>query len=424
MVSPKFWSPMRDTSGQVAVIFALLTLPILMMTALAIDAARQVNTHRHLDIATDLASLAGVRAMEDASLSDQAVEAIVENYYFAQLTSTYSDLSCGTPEVTVDRTTRTVSVEGNCALPTIFGLYSPASDTVAIAQGAVSETDLTELELALILDVSHSMIGPRGEAMKDAAKNFVSTLLDDTTKDRVRISIVPFATSVNAGIYGNRAMGRFDHDDRFGDGVDKVCVREREGPEAHSDARPMIGQFVRENMSSDPIFRCLDESVLPLSNEPDPMHDLIDGLTPDSGGSAGQVALAWAWYTLSPNWHSIWPAAAEPASYGEPDLEKVVVLLSDGKFNKYYDLAPFSELYARAEAIRVCNGISDENIEIYVVDYLESGGGSGLEWWTPTGVLQRCASSGEHYFRVVDNGDFQSVLTRIASRLKWARLKG
>lgn len=423
MVSPNLRSPIRDTSGQVAILFALLALPILLMTALAIDVARQVNTHRHLDIATDLASLAGVRAMEDASLTDQAVEAIVQTYYFAQLTSTYSDLTCDAPEIAVDRTTKTVSVEGDCDLPTMFGLYNPGSETVAIAQGAVAQTDLTELEVSLVLDVSASMIGARGDAMKDAAKNFISNLLDDSTSDRVRISIVPFASSVNAGVFGNRAMGRFDHDDRFGDGRDKVCVREREGTEVFSDAAPIFGQFVEENTHSHPQFRCLDEGVLPLSNEPEPMHDLIDDLTPEISGSAGQVALAWAWYTLSPNWRSIWPTSAEPAPYTDPDLEKVVILLSDGAFNKHYDNDTYASLYARYYARQLCAGISAEGIDIYVVDYVIAGGG-GTEWWTPQGLLRFCASSEDHYFRVVDSSDFEVVLNRIASRLKWARLAG
>ena len=294
MVSPRHRRPIHDARGQVAIIFALLALPIMLITALAIDSARQVNTDRHLDIATDLASLAAVRAMEDASMSDAAIEAVAETYYIAQLESSYGDVNCDAPDVVIDRTAKTVSVEGSCAVPTVFGLYSSAPETVAVTQGAVAESDVTVLEISLVLDVSASMIGARGDAMKDAAKNFVSSLLDVTTADRGRNSSAPSPSSVNAGSYGNRARGRLANDDGNGDGTDTVCVRERGGVEAPTDAPPMIGQFVRENTSTRVPSRCLDQSVLPLANDTGPMHLLIDGLTPEHSGSGGQIALAWA----------------------------------------------------------------------------------------------------------------------------------
>ena len=66
----------------------------------------------------------------------------------------------------------------------------------------------------------------------------------------------------------------------------------------------------------------------------------------------------------------------------------------------------------------------DAGISIYVVDYLAGGTpDSGvLSQWSAENTLRHCARDDEYYFRVVDNSDFQTVLNRIANRLKWARL--
>ena len=51
--------------------------------------------------------------------------------------------------------------------------------------------------------------------------------------------------------------------------------------------------------------------VMPLTSDVDALKAKINGLSA-SGGTAGHLGTAWAWYTLSPNWASLWPTA-EPA---------------------------------------------------------------------------------------------------------------
>ncbi|MEO0607280.1 MAG: TadE/TadG family type IV pilus assembly protein [Pseudomonadota bacterium] len=408
---PGFKRLLRESRGQVAIIFALVSLPLLLIVAFAVDYARQVNSYRHLEFATDMASLAGVRALDDGNLSDQAVKSLAEDYYRAQLKSAYGDLDCAAPDVSVEREVRKVTVQGGCEIPTMFGAGIVGQDTLAVATGATAQTKLTALEIAITLDVSGSMRGDKEAAMRDAAGNFVSTLLRPGTKDRVRMSLIPFSSAVNASLYGNRAMGRSDDDDRANDGVDLVCVKEREGVEKYTDARPAPGQWVRENTSHR--ARCLSAPIAPLSNDEHAVKAAIQGLAADAGGTAGHLGLNWAWYTLSPNWKAIWPLEAVATDYDTPDTVKAVVLLSDGGFNKWYDPSMSAGYRAAWDAITLCDGMQDEGIEIFVIG-LDLP--PGVAWYSPEQVLRSCAGDAANYFEA-EAETLQHVFMEIAGRL-------
>lgn len=61
-----------------------------------------------------------------------------------------------------------------------------------------------------------------------------------------------------------------------------------------------------------------------------------------TGNTVGQFGPPWAWYNLSPNWNSVFSTASEANPYsllsqlnrkGKPLLEKIAVLMTDGKHN-------------------------------------------------------------------------------------------
>ena len=58
-----------------------------------------------------------------------------------------------------------------------------------------------------------------------------------------------------------------------------------------------------------------------------------------TGGTAGPVGTAWAWYTLSPNWASLWPRPiASRSAYDTAELRKIAILMTDGEYNTEYDV--------------------------------------------------------------------------------------
>lgn len=438
---------LRRNGGNVAIIFAMMLVPIAWVISLAIDSSRQVSTKRHIAFAADAASLAGARAMEDGTLTDNEIKGLVKKFYLAQLDTAFGDLVCDEADVAVDRTARTVQVGGSCDVPTIFPVLT--TDNVPVRSDAMAQAKITQLELALVLDVSTSMSASQIAELKAAAKDFVASVLTPATADRVRISAVPFAYSVNAGIYGNRALGRADLDDRAGDGTDKVCVSQRQHVQHYyTDAEPISGQRVDDGSAYGQVIvdLCPDDSVMPLTNEAATINSLIDGLpsgtgyTPEEtaalGGTAGHVALSWGWYSLSPNWNSVWPTDARPADYSDQTTKKVIILLSDGQNNELYSGQPFHPWHAQLKASAMCTGIHDDStIQIYVINYLPVGTppfthymGMAIppEWAAldPVTLLRHCASSDDHYFQVSPSMDYAAIFGRIATSLQETRIVG
>ena len=72
--------------------------------------------------------------------------------------------------------------------------------------------------------------------------------------------------------------------------------------------------------------------LVPLTKDTKVLKDTIDGFAA-SGNTAGQLGTAFAWYLLSPNWNTVWPADSQVTAYGTPKVDKIAMLMTDGEYN-------------------------------------------------------------------------------------------
>ncbi|MDZ7708970.1 MAG: VWA domain-containing protein [Roseovarius sp.] len=73
-------------------------------------------------------------------------------------------------------------------------------DPMSAPAAGAAEESIGSVEVSLVLDISGSMnSNSRLTRLKPAARNFVDTILENSEQDKVSISIVPYATQVNAG---------------------------------------------------------------------------------------------------------------------------------------------------------------------------------------------------------------------------------
>lgn len=399
MVANIFSSWANNTRGNVAMIFGISLVPLLLVVSFAIDSSRQISTSHHLQSAIDAASLAGARALEDASKTDTEIKTIALNSLNANLGSTHSDVTCAESNVLINRDQGTVQVASDCTLNTLIG-GSLTQDTMGVSNSGTAKANVTKLDLAMMLDVSGSMSGDKLADLKTAAITAAETLVTDATGDRVRVSFVSYSTSVNAGIYGNEALGRLPGDDSDGDGVDKVCVSERTGSAAWKDDDPQLGKYVGDEATS-----CPDSSLLPLTNDLDKFETEINKLNAN-GWTAGHLGVAWSWYLVAPDWGLIWPAASEPRSYTEPNAIKAVILMTDGKFNRAYESTLGD---SNLQAKTMCDEMRDEGVLVYSVAFQAPSSAKA--------TLKDCAGGDTRFFDATSGEDLLNAYAAIASEL-------
>lgn len=156
-----------NSCGNVAIIVAVLFIPLIVAVAGAVDIANFVSVENRLRVATESAALA------TASLrSSSAVEKIANEYVKSNLPNTAFwetiDIQVPAPEVSIN--SRTITVNASIALPTSFLKIIGIDKLTAHASSVATQTK-TDAEIALVLDISSSMAGSGkiGE-LKPAAK--------------------------------------------------------------------------------------------------------------------------------------------------------------------------------------------------------------------------------------------------------------
>lgn len=94
-----------------------------------------------------------------------------------------------------------------------------------------------------------------------------------------------------------------------------------------------------ENEGTGPNLGC-GPAITPLVASRSTIQAGIDEMLPwHRGGTFANLGLAWGWRVLSPRWRDLWGGdtpAGLPLDYSEPNMEKVVILLTDGQ-NQWFD---------------------------------------------------------------------------------------
>lgn len=190
---PKRRSLRRDLRGNVAMIVALATVPVVGCIGLAVDAGSALRRQERLQAAVDSGVLAGLKAMPYQN--DQGVTDAANRY----IQTNFGGLPYELTEVDIDRTNSRVEIsaksENRTMFGGIFGIRKIDVSANAIAAGGGT------IELVMVLDNSGSMAqSGRIQALREASTDLVDTLMDDAAlAGRISIGVVPFSTAVNVG---------------------------------------------------------------------------------------------------------------------------------------------------------------------------------------------------------------------------------
>ncbi|NEX47776.1 pilus assembly protein TadG-related protein [Pseudotabrizicola algicola] len=181
----------RDEDGHILIFTTVMLTLMLMLAGIGVDIINFETMRTKQQQTLDRATLAA------ASLTQQLdAEAVVRDY-FAK-----ANMTDHLRSVSFERTfnASTVRAEAEKEITPIFmNLYDMSNSTKLVARGRASaEQRINNIEIVMVLDVSGSMNdSSRLVNLKTAANEFIDTVLDQDTENRVSISIVPFNGQVN-----------------------------------------------------------------------------------------------------------------------------------------------------------------------------------------------------------------------------------
>lgn len=420
---PRLATFRHDRSGQVAMLFGLMATVLFLLVGGAIDLGRWVHARTQTIAAIDAAVLAGGRALQvNASNKDAALQA-ARKYYAANV-ETRLPLKRDTVDFEVMDTENgtIVTARGSAAIETPFlklanvpelPLINESGAEFSEAKLAAGANAKQNFEIAMMLDITGSMCnsnrspcttGRKMDAMKAAAKDLVNIVVwDNQSEFTSKVAIVPFSTSVRlpssaidaarGTVDGNvnqgnprKSITKSSRNNTYRYNVAEYCVVERAGSSAYTDDAPGSNKYVMPLRTSVSNRRswgdCPLESeaeVLPLSSSKPTLVSKIEGLTAN-GGTAGQVGTAWAWYMLSPNWGTLWPASSRAVAYGTEATQKIAILMTDGDYNTEYTEDGIqtgssgagstpANASSVSQAKSLCDGMKSKNITVYTVGF-------------------------------------------------------
>ncbi|MEM8876474.1 MAG: TadE/TadG family type IV pilus assembly protein [Pseudomonadota bacterium] len=420
----------RDERGAVLIISAFLLPILLMVVGFGVDYSNAVRVRTTIATALDAALLAAARDLSIGAIDESDVNAQVNAYFDANVAgSNLNNISVGEVETSLDTNDGTISGSVNADVQTAFsGIVQ--TDNINVGTDAEATYNLLNVELALVLDVTGSMGGSRLSNMKTAANDLIDLIIPETNQsggiDKVRVSVVPYSDLVNVGTYEQLITG-------YSSG--ESCVYERAGVYARRQTPPVgpvdgFGPEDDDGEVNDPPsgngnrdektivndernFRgyvCNNPTLLPLSGDKETLKAQINSLSA-SGWTSGHIGIQWGWYTLSPRFNRVWPTESDARDYNEPKNLKVMVVMTDGSFNTWYE-DDIGNSYDQAELL--CRNIKRRDILLYTVAFQAPNDAETF--------LRGCASGPEYYFETSTGSSLRSAFEQIAQRLRALRL--
>ncbi|RUV35683.1 pilus assembly protein [Mesorhizobium sp. M7A.F.Ca.MR.148.00.0.0] len=432
----------RDRGGNFAVLFGLSASVLALAAGFSVNVSQLYNAKSSLQSVVDAAVTSTARDLTTGAIKEADADKSVQAFFDAN--DTAGILQAGQvvlDRLIVDKTAKTVQVDAHVDVALFFPIFG-MSDTRRVAAMTTSLYSDKTIEVAMMLDVTGSMAGQKIKDLRTAAANAVDSFLggQDPSKPRVRVSIVPYANSVNAGqlaassVYveinasqrkqapGNTSARPASASPRLDN-----CATERKGADQYSDAGPDSSMVNRDYLLSGfaantGTAACPVAALVPLTADAATLKNVIKDLVA-SGGTAGHIGVQWTWYMLSESWGSVLNASQRPAKADPKKVGKYAILMTDGEFNlSYFDASNVDGVYndagketTRTAATKLCAAMRDKGIEIFTI-------GFKLDEANAATTLQTCASpdtgSVKHFYQAASGIELDAAFQTIARNIE------
>jgi Flp pilus assembly protein TadG len=416
---------LRDDRGNVAMTFALALIPLVGAVGSAVDYSRANSARTAMQAALDSAGLMlskDAQSLTQAQLEAKAVAAFKANFNRPEVrdvtvTSTFSSPQAGSYQLNI-------SAAGK--LDTTFtAMWLPEMSINSTAQIVWG---MKRLELVLALDNTGSMASSnKMTQLKLAAKDLLKTLQNAAKKaDDIKVGIVPFATDVNVGTDNknvswirwdeweaangtcskswNKTKSACENNNGTWTPVSKNnwngCVWDRDQSYDVNNSAASAGLqatlYSAHQASNCPV------QLITLTNDWSALNSKVDDMQP-TGNTNVTIGLQVAFQMLS-------PVAPFNASAPKNDLDKVIILLTDG--NNTQNRWSTSQTSIDNRTKLACTNAKVDNVKLYTVRVINGN----------ASLLQQCATKTDMYYNVQDASQLSAVFSTIAQNLANLRL--
>ena len=341
---------LKNQRGNVVMIFALALIPILAVAGSAIDISRMQSAKIQMASLLDQAVLASA----NLSYTDDP-EILIEDWMKSQVSQfgyDPDDLEV-TVVSSVNLNAKDVSATARLTMDTAI-MYIFGQDRVTIEVDSKAVQSITNIEIAMVLDISSSMRGNRLTSLKSASTEFIDIMLTPDTLNTTSVNVVPFGGTVNIGdslfakfaVQATDSSTIIDPDEdeydigtnvetspfRFSDG--ETCI---EAVQDDYDTE-MIPDFSRGQVPD--FWRwwnnhpwCPEDAsaVFLNSNNPTALKNHLNGMVL-SDGTGMDIGTLWGLKVLSPSFRGELGGdfSGRPLEYDILESQKVMIIMTDG----------------------------------------------------------------------------------------------
>jgi Flp pilus assembly protein TadG len=390
----------NDRRGTLAVLFAVSLYPILMMICAAVDLSRHSQQQARLQAALDAAALFVARLVADGKAPTD-LSAAARNFVLGNVSP--SEMTNVTVTATMDSTNVRVSGTGQIN-PVMANILSASDLTISGVAGATWRTK--KIELVLVLDNTGSMSSSgKMSALKTAAKNLIDTMASVANKpDAVRIGIVPFDVQVRVGTTYRNASWLTYSNSGTNSGSWTGCVADRDQSHDVADTTPTTSTpstlFPARNCANSNLT-----SIMPLSTDWTALKAKVDAMSP-AGNTNVTIGLVWGMHMLTANE----PLTTARTLVQEPDLERIIILLTDGNNTQNRWTTNGTSIDARTDL--ACTNTKANGIRLYTIRVIDGD----------AALLRRCATTTSMFYDVRTASELVPVFQRIAAEIGQLRL--
>ncbi len=193
----------KDRSGNVAIIFGLSLVPLVLAIGAAVDTGRWLHARDATHAAIDAAVLAGGRSLQITNTDEAGAVAAATAFYNENVKKRLPVID-DTVQFAVTDNGKAVTASGNAFIETPFLRLANVTKLPLITNAEAAKAELAvggnggeSLEVSIMLDVTGSMAGHKLDDLKEAAEDLINIVVwDDQSQYTSKVALVPFSEDI------------------------------------------------------------------------------------------------------------------------------------------------------------------------------------------------------------------------------------